>query len=64
MTPAQVALAWTLHHNGLIAITKAGTVEHVQKNWAAVALVLCGNDLAALDATFRLPQRRRRHETL
>ena len=29
-TPAQVALAWTMRHDGLIAIPKAASVAHVQ----------------------------------
>lgn len=39
-TPAQVALAWTMHRDGVIAIPKAGTIAHVQENRAAADLVL------------------------
>ena len=51
-TPAQVALAWVLHHDGMIAIPKAGNVAHVRENRAAADLVLSPEDLAALDAAF------------
>ena len=35
-TPAQVALAWVLGHDGVIAIPKAGTPPHVEENRAAL----------------------------
>jgi len=57
-SPAQVALAWTLRHEGLIAIPKAGSVAHVRENRAAADLVLSDADLASLDAAFPRPGRR------
>ncbi|MEG3165334.1 aldo/keto reductase [Sphingomonas sp. PB2P19] len=56
-TPAQVALAWVMQRDDVIAIPKAGTVEHVHENRAAADLVLSESDLAALDAAFPRPRR-------
>jgi diketogulonate reductase-like aldo/keto reductase len=54
-TPAQVALAWVLRHDGVNAIPKAGTVAHVRENRAALNLTLSAPDLAALDRAFPPP---------
>jgi diketogulonate reductase-like aldo/keto reductase len=54
-TPAQVALAWVLRQTGVIAIPKAGTVEHVEENRKAAGLHLTRDDLAALDRAFPPP---------
>jgi diketogulonate reductase-like aldo/keto reductase len=54
-TPAQVALAWVLRHDGVIAIPKAGTPAHVRHNRAAAALQLTEHDLATLDQAFPPP---------
>jgi len=54
-TPAQVALAWVLQTDGVIAIPKAGNVAHVRENRGAADLVLSSEDLAALDAAFPRP---------
>ena len=63
-TPAQVALAWTLHRDGVIAIPKAGSVAHVQENRAAADLTLPDAVLAALDKAFPRPRERRPLEML
>jgi diketogulonate reductase-like aldo/keto reductase len=54
-TPAQVALAWILRRDGVIAIPRAGTPAHVQENRAAFGLRLTQADLAALDNAFPPP---------
>jgi len=54
-TPAQVALAWLLRQQGVCAISKASTVEHVRENRAALELRLTAEDLAELDAAFPPP---------
>ncbi len=64
VTPAQVALTWTLRRDEVIAIPKAGTVEHVRDNRAAADLVLDADDLAALDAAFPPPRAPRPLEML
>jgi diketogulonate reductase-like aldo/keto reductase len=57
-TPAQLALAWTMRHDGVISIPKAGSIAHVEENRAAADLVLTVADLAALDAAFPRPRGR------
>lgn len=55
-TPARVALAFVLRQEGVIAIPKASTAEHVRDNAAALALTLDADDLAELDAAFPPPR--------
>jgi diketogulonate reductase-like aldo/keto reductase len=54
-TPAQVALAWLLSRDGVLAIPKAGRVAHVRENRKAADIVLDAQDLAELDAAFPPP---------
>nr|WP_295660987.1 aldo/keto reductase [Polymorphobacter sp.] len=63
-TPAQVALAWVLRRDHMIAIPKAGKVEHARENRAAADLVFGNDDLATLDVAFPQPRRRRALEML
>jgi diketogulonate reductase-like aldo/keto reductase len=63
-TPAQVALAWTLRHESVIAIPKAGSVAHVRENRAAADIVFTEADLVTLDAAFPKPRDRRPLEML
>src|SRR6266850_1526835 len=53
--PAQVALAWLLRQDGVVAIPKAANVAHERENHAASALRLTRDDLAALDRAFPAP---------
>jgi diketogulonate reductase-like aldo/keto reductase len=55
-TAAQVALAWVMRAEGIIAIPKAGTIAHVTENRAALDLRLSTDDLAALDRAFPAPK--------
>lgn len=55
-TPAQIALAWLLHQDGVVAIPKASRPEHVRENRAAVEIKLSDEDLEALDAAFPRPE--------
>lgn len=48
-TPAQVALAWTIHHPNVVAIPGASRVEQLEANVAAADLELTDDDLARLD---------------
>jgi len=57
-TPAQVALAWVLRQPGVIAIPKAGSVEHVRENHGALDIKLAPEDLAELDEAFPPPARK------
>ena len=58
-TPAQIAIAWLLRQDGLVAIPKAVRLEHVRANREALDIELSAEDLAQLDAGFAPPQRRR-----
>ncbi|WP_379064567.1 aldo/keto reductase [Mesorhizobium sp. UC22_110] len=58
VSTTQVALAWVLRHEGIIAIPKAVRPEHVRANRAAADLVLTEADLAELDAIFPPPRRK------
>jgi diketogulonate reductase-like aldo/keto reductase len=55
-TPAQVALAWLLGQDGIIAIPKAATSDHVRENRAALDFRLSEKDLAELDHAFSPPR--------
>ncbi len=54
-TPAQLALAWLMARDGVVAIPKAGSIEHVRENRAAADLVIGAETLARLDALFPAP---------
>lgn len=58
-TPAQIALAWVMQQDGVIAIPKASSQEHVRQNVAALDIRLSGEDLADLDRAFPPPTRKR-----
>lgn len=58
-TAAQVALAWVMRQPDVIAIPKALSEAHQRENLAAAALQLDAADLAAIDAKFPPPKRRR-----
>jgi len=60
VTPAQVALAWILRQDSVIAIPKAVRPEHVRLNAQAALLQLETGDLEALDQAFRAPQHKQR----
>ncbi len=57
ITAAQVAIAWTLRHPGVISIPKASNPAHVRENAAAADIVLNEADLIELDAAFKPPAR-------
>jgi len=57
VTSAQVALAWLLGQ-GVMAIPKASTPEHVRANRAALDLVLTATDLADIDRAHPAPSRK------
>ncbi|MEU8172128.1 aldo/keto reductase [Microbispora hainanensis] len=64
VTTAQVALAWVLRNDGVIAIPKSGVPAHVEHNAAAAAIRLTDDDLLLLDAAFPPPLSRRPLERL
>ena len=63
-TPAQIALAWIIRQDGMIAIPKAASEKHLRENRAAVDIVLTAEDLAELDKAFPPPKRKRSLEML
>ena len=52
-TPAQVALAWVIHHPNTVAIPGARTIAQLEENAAAADLVLDGDELARLSGVSR-----------
>jgi diketogulonate reductase-like aldo/keto reductase len=54
-TTAQIALAWLVRQQGVIAIPKAVSEAHIRANRAALDLVLGATDLADLDRAFPPP---------
>jgi diketogulonate reductase-like aldo/keto reductase len=58
VTPAAVAIAWTMRHPNVVSIPKAARLEHVSENAAAASLSLDSSDLAVLDAAFPPPKRK------
>jgi diketogulonate reductase-like aldo/keto reductase len=55
VTPAQVALAWLLHQEGVVAIPKAARPDHIRENRAALDLELTPEELKELDRAFPPP---------
>lgn len=58
VAPAQVALAWLLHQEGVAVIPKAAHPDHVRENRAALDLELTAEELQGLDRAFPSPKRR------
>lgn len=56
-TPAQLALAWVLSRDSVLAIPKAATLAHMRENVAALDIALTPAELAALDQAFPPPTR-------
>ncbi len=59
ITPAQVAIAWTLRDPNVVSIPKASDTTHVRQNAATRDVRLIPDDLATLDAAFAPPARKR-----
>ena len=58
LTAAQVALAWISSQPGVLAIPKAGTLQHLQQNLAASAVELDASDRQVIEARFPQPRRK------
>jgi diketogulonate reductase-like aldo/keto reductase len=63
-TPAQLALAFVLKHDGVIAIPKTSSAARVAENRDAVSLDISDEDWATLDAAFPPPARKKPLEML
>lgn len=57
MTPAQVALAWLLQRDPVVAIPKTSTRQHLEENFAALRFSLEADAVAELDRLFPPPRR-------
>ena len=58
ITPAQIALAWLLRQQGVIAIPKASSQPHARENHAALDIELSGEENAVLDRLFPAPHQK------
>jgi diketogulonate reductase-like aldo/keto reductase len=58
VTAAQLALAWLVAQDGVMAIPKAVTEPHLRENLASGSLALTAKDAAALDSMFPPPRGR------
>jgi len=58
-TVAQVAMAWVLRQEGVMAIPKASSLNHLRENRGALDLKLTREDLDELDQAFAPPRRRK-----
>jgi len=52
---AQLVIAWALRQDGVVAIPKAGRLEHVRENAAALDVVLTGEEIAVIEREFPPP---------
>ena len=55
VTPLQIALAWVLQQDGVLAIPKAADPAHVKQNRAALDITLTQEDLNDLECDFPAP---------
>jgi diketogulonate reductase-like aldo/keto reductase len=63
-TPTQIALAWVLRAEDVIAIPRTGKAAHTRENRAALDIHLTKKDLEELDRAFPPPRRKRQLEML
>jgi diketogulonate reductase-like aldo/keto reductase len=57
-SPSQLALAWLVRQDNVIAIPKSASPDHVRENFAALDVRLNKQDLAELDRAFQPPKRK------
>lgn len=58
LTAAQVALAWISSQPGVLAIPKAGTLQHLRENLSACAVELVASEREVIEARFPQPRRK------
>jgi diketogulonate reductase-like aldo/keto reductase len=58
-TPVQIALAWAIRQDGVIAIPRTSSTEHLRENAGALAIELSERDLADIDRAFPPPAKRK-----
>jgi diketogulonate reductase-like aldo/keto reductase len=59
VTPAQIALAWTIRAEGVLAIPRSGSAAHTRENAAAADIALTPRDLQEIDRAFPPPKKAR-----
>jgi diketogulonate reductase-like aldo/keto reductase len=64
VTPAQIALAWSIRAPGVLAIPRSGSPAHTRENAAAAAIELGERDLQEIDRAFPPPKKSRPLEML
>jgi diketogulonate reductase-like aldo/keto reductase len=55
-SPAQLVIAWALRQDRVVAIPKAGRLDHVRENAVALDIALTGEEIAAIEREFPPPQ--------
>jgi diketogulonate reductase-like aldo/keto reductase len=55
-TPAQIALAWVVRQDGVVAIPRSSSTAHVKENFGAVGITLSRRDLDEIDRAFPPPK--------
>jgi diketogulonate reductase-like aldo/keto reductase len=63
-SPAEIALAWVIRQDGVIAIPQAGTPEHVREDHDALDVHLTKEDLRELNEAFPPPTARHELEVI
>jgi diketogulonate reductase-like aldo/keto reductase len=63
-TPAQIALAWVIRQEGVVAIPRTGSADHVRENAGALDIELTSRDLEDIDRAFPAPLRKRSLEMI
>ena len=58
ITVAQLLLAWVIRQEGVIAIPKAGSLQHVKENGAALEVTLSNEERALINQAFPPPDRK------
>ena len=56
-TPAQIALAWVIRQDGVMAIPRTSSPAHVRENAGALDIKLSARDLQDIDRAFPPPTR-------
>jgi diketogulonate reductase-like aldo/keto reductase len=64
VTPAQIALAWVLQQDGVLAIPKSSNPDHVRNNRGALDVQLTPEDLKELEREFPSPAKKVRLELI
>jgi diketogulonate reductase-like aldo/keto reductase len=63
-TPLQIALAWVIRADGVVAIPRTGSPEHVRENAAAIDIELSARDIEEIDRAYPPPGKKRSLEMI